>query len=299
MRRRKPSGGTGRTSAADSKTLSWSEIPEWQRDNEYILSGYRPVQNRWLGCVASIFGYFHNETVNIHTHFWGAILFVILLGTFRTGHVATYATTTWIDTCVIAVFLLSAVFCLSASAIYHTSTCHSREVSVRCHAFDYLGIIVLTVGSFVPCIFYGFFCDPVSQALHLLSIAIAGACATYVVLDPEYARPTHRGARTGVFISLGLCAVVPVTQLVIQRGPMKVFSEMGFSWLLTSGTLYIAGALIYANRVPERMAPGKFDYLFASHQIFHVCVVLAALSHWYCVLTVIKYSHSESVGRCP
>jgi adiponectin receptor len=22
-------------------TLSWHEIPEWQRDNEYILTGYR------------------------------------------------------------------------------------------------------------------------------------------------------------------------------------------------------------------------------------------------------------------
>ncbi|PIL23492.1 hypothetical protein GSI_14803 [Ganoderma sinense ZZ0214-1] len=24
-----------------SKTLTWLEIPEWQRDNEYILTGYR------------------------------------------------------------------------------------------------------------------------------------------------------------------------------------------------------------------------------------------------------------------
>ena len=24
-----------------NKTLTWLEIPEWQRDNEYILTGYR------------------------------------------------------------------------------------------------------------------------------------------------------------------------------------------------------------------------------------------------------------------
>ena len=24
-----------------SKTLTWLEIPEWQRDNEFILTGYR------------------------------------------------------------------------------------------------------------------------------------------------------------------------------------------------------------------------------------------------------------------
>ena len=70
------------------------------------------------------------------------------------------------------------------------------------------------------------------------------AGATYVVLSPDYAKPTHRGARTGVFICLGLCAVVPVTQLVMRHGTLKVFSEMGFGWLLSSGTLYIVGALI-------------------------------------------------------
>ena len=68
--------------------------------------------------------------------------------------------------------------------------------------------------------------------------------AAYVVLNPEYAKPSHRGARTGVFIALGLCAVVPVTQLVTRHGAMKAFSEMGLGWLLTSGTLYILGALV-------------------------------------------------------
>lgn len=160
------------------------------------------VQNRWSGCVSSIFGCksssvpsygssqtrpiskwpdFHNEsgeprwcpasvfhvvngdlpsdvhTVNIHSHFWGAILFIILLATFQTKYVAVYETTTWVDTCIVAVFLVSGVFCLSASATYHTSTCHhqevsfsqaepvrdtqTRQVSVRCHALDYIGII--------------------------------------------------------------------------------------------------------------------------------------------------------------
>lgn len=97
------------------------------------------------------------HTVNIHSHFWGAILFVLLLATFQTRHVGVYETTTWIDTCAIAVFLVSAVFCLSASATFHTSTCHSqrvsfsrtepvqytetRQVSAKCHALDYIGII--------------------------------------------------------------------------------------------------------------------------------------------------------------
>lgn len=66
----------------------------------------------------------------------------------------------------------------------------------------------------------------------------------YIVLNPEYAKPTHRSARTGVFIGLGLSAVVPVTHLLVSHGVSKLFSEMGFGWLLASGGLYITGALI-------------------------------------------------------
>jgi adiponectin receptor len=31
---------------------------------------------------------------------------------------------------------------------------------------------------------------------------------------------------------------------------------------------------MYATGVPERFKPGMFDLLGASHQIFHVCIVL-------------------------
>ena len=53
-----------------------------------------------------------------------------------------------------------------------------------------------------------------------------------------------------------------------------------------------------ANRIPERLWPGKFDYFFASHQIFHVCVVLAALSHYVCVLTAFEHWHAQAEPHC-
>ncbi len=37
-------------------TLTWQEIPSWQKDNEFILTGYRRIQNNWRGCAASVFG---------------------------------------------------------------------------------------------------------------------------------------------------------------------------------------------------------------------------------------------------
>lgn len=55
--------------------------------------------------------------------------------------------------------------------------------------------------------------------------------------------------------------------------------RMGMRWVIMEGLLYIAGAGIYAARVPERFAPGRFDLLGASHQVFHCLVVAAAGSH--------------------
>ena len=36
----------------------------------------------------------------------------------------------------------------------------------------------------------------------------------------------------------------------------------------------------YASRVPERWAPGRFDLVLQSHQLWHLCV-LAAIFAWY------------------
>ncbi|KAL6306369.1 HlyIII-domain-containing protein [Sparassis latifolia] len=280
------------------RTLTWLEIPDWQKDNEYILTGYRRVQSSWRGCAASVFGYLHNETVNIHSHLGGAVLFAALLCTFQQVYFVHYESATAVDVVAFMIFLSSAVFCLLSSAFYHTFTVHSQEISSRCNAVDYGGIVVLIVGSFIPCVHYGFYCDKYYQIFYSSLIIVAGLGAAYIVLNPEYRKPTHRSARTKVFIALGLAAVFPVSHGLVTHGFGRLCYEMGFRWLLISGFLYISGALLYANRIPERFSPGTFDHFFASHQIFHFHVVLAALSHYACILTGFHHWHSR-IGQCP
>ncbi|KAF7984693.1 hypothetical protein HWV62_12984 [Athelia sp. TMB] len=82
------------------------------------------------------------------------------------------------------------------------------------------------------------------QILYLSGITITGLGAAWIVLDPEYGKPTHRGARTKVFIGLGLSAVFPVTHLFVTHGFSKLIQEMGIGWLITSGGFYIFGALL-------------------------------------------------------
>ncbi|KAJ7204646.1 hemolysin-III related-domain-containing protein [Mycena pura] len=292
QRKQTPSAPAAAATRKYSRTITYAELLEWQKDNEYIVTGYRRVQKHWVSCIASIFAYLHNETINIHSHLWGAVLFVYFLATFRETHLAQYATT-WVDSAVIAVFLFSVVFCLLSSALYHTASCHSEEVATRCHALDYSGIVVLTVGSFYPALHFGFFCHPDVQKIYIITMSCIGLGAAYIVLSPEYSKPTHRGARTGVFIALGLLGVGPITHCFLTEGYQRVFLDLGFGWSVLSGALYISGALLYANRIPECLAPGKFDYFFASHQIFHFFVIGAAGAHYAGVLTALKHSYSR------
>lgn len=84
------------------------------------------------------------------------------------------------------------------------------------------------------------------RSLHASTDSETDSClgASYIVLNPEYRKPTHRGARTAVFIALGLCGVIPVTHGLFAHGYRKFMYEMGFGWLVTSAVLYINGALL-------------------------------------------------------
>jgi len=59
------------------------------------------------------------------------------------------------------------------------------------------------------------------------------------------------------------------------------------------GAQYLVGAALYAARVPERWAPGRFD-LFPSHALFHVLVLTAALTHWRTVAALYVWRAGEA-----
>lgn len=52
-------------------------------------------------------------------------------------------------------------------------------------------------------------------------------------------------------------------------------------------------------RWPERSFPGKLDIWGSSHQIFHVCVLLAAATHFYGMAKAFDYHHTGSGSQCP
>lgn len=202
-----------------------------------------------------------------------------------------------IDIAAFGVFFFASLVCLGFSATYHTIQCHSFSVSKQFNKLDYVGIVVMIVGSFLPALHYGFYCHPHFQVAYSVAIIVMGAIAMYTVLAPHYATPKYRPYRTAVFLILGLSAIVPVAHAISVYGYRTITETMGLRFLILSGALYVVGALLYAARIPERFAPGRFDLFGASHQIFHVLILAAAAAHYVSLRRAYAFWHTvETLG---
>jgi adiponectin receptor len=279
------------------RLLHWNDLPAWQRDNQHIHTGYRPPSSSFIASFQSL-GYLHNETVNIYSHLLPGLMAVPAAYQLHRSLAPRYQTASDSDIAAFICFFAGAAFCLGMSATYHTISNHSPAVARIGNGLDYIGIVGLIVGSFVPSVFYGFYCDPDLQRLYWTMICTIGAGCACVSILPQFRTPRWRPFRATMFIGMGLSAAFPVLHGLQKFGFARMRQQIGLEWLLLQGFLYILGASIYAARVPERLRPGKFDIWGSSHQIFHVLVVCAAVAHLTGLLKAFDYRHSGTAEMC-
>lgn len=279
------------------KLLHWDDLPHWQRDNQHIHNGYRPASASILGSFHSL-SYLHNESVNIYTHLLPGLVAIPAGYQLHRVLAPRYQTADDSDIAAFACFFAGATFCLGMSATYHTISNHSPRVARIGNALDYIGIVGLIVGSFVPSVFYGFYCVPTLQHRYWTMICTIGLGCACVSIMPQFRTPRWRPFRAAMFVGMGLSAIFPVLHGLSLFGVARMRQQIGLVWLLLQGFLYILGASIYAARVPERLRPGKFDLFGHSHQIFHVLVVCAAVAHLTGLLKAFDYRHSGSAEIC-
>ncbi|KAK3072297.1 hypothetical protein LTR53_007073 [Teratosphaeriaceae sp. CCFEE 6253] len=276
-------------------TLLLKDVPKWLQDSEYIHSGYRHPSNSYRQSFASL-GSLHNETINIWTHLVGAVLAGATGVAMYTHILPRYDMATREDVQVFACYFLGAFTCLGMSATFHAISNHSEVVAKFGNRLDYMGIICLIWGSFIPSIYYGFSAEPRLIALYWTMITTIGAATLAVVMLPKFRSPEWRPLRALMFVAMGLSAVIPVIHGLQMYGAAQLEKQMGLSWVVSQGVLYIVGAAVYASRVPERWRPGAFDLYGSSHQIFHVLVLLAAAAHLMGLLKAFDYEHSYRRG---
>lgn len=155
----------------ESLLVHWDDLPSWRRDNAFIHSSYRRTTPSYAHSFRSLF-YLHNESVNIWSHLSGAIIFAASAAYIYYIAKPRYLTTaTSVDVLVFACFFGGAIVCLGMSATYHALVDHSEAVSKWGNKLDYTGIVALIVGSYVPALYYGFFCHPVLLQAYLYLVS--------------------------------------------------------------------------------------------------------------------------------
>lgn len=255
------------------KVCNFSNLPNWMQDNEYLHTGHRPPLPSYKACAKSIFR-LHTETGNIWTHGLGLLIFI---GLFIYEFVTIGAHKTPVDRMMLAIYFCGICLCLFFSTIFHTFSCHaSPKVSKLFSKLDYCGISIQIIGSMIPALYYGFYEYFEVFKVYITIGGILCVLSIIVSMWDKFGEPRYRSFRAMVFLCFGLSNIVPGIHWYIILDS-RLFTAFGM--FILQGILYVIGSLLYANRIPERFFPGKCDYWFQSHQIFHVLVVMAALVH--------------------
>ncbi|KAL7908515.1 mPR-like GPCR protein [Trichoderma velutinum] len=284
-------------SKAEKPLLLWDDLPAWRRDNAFIHSGYCQIRPSYLHSFRSLFN-LHNESVNIWSHLVGAI--VTVASSLYLYYVIRprYDSATRSDVLVFACFISGAVLCLGMSATFHAVLNHSQKVARWGNKLDYTGIVALIVGSFVPALYYAFFCMPTLLTVYLCLICLLGTGCAIVSWVEQFRTPKRRPYRAMMFASLGLSGFIPVIHGVTIYGYKGLEDRISVTWIIVHGAMYLFGVALYVARWPERSFPGAFDIWGNSHQIFHMFVLLAAATHFYSMVKAFDYHHTVLGSQC-
>ena len=281
---------------SSTSTLSFGALPDWLKDNEFIHGSYRPPTLSVRKCFNSVFR-LHNETWNIWTHLIGFLFFLVLVmgvfvfedyitGMFEDVEISDLP---WSEQLMLAFFFGGAIICLLCSTLFHILHNHSKDINSLFSRFDYSGIAFLITGSSIPAYYYGFYCTWIAQYTHISVLVILCVVCLTISMWSKFNTPKYRVFRYLVFVLFGLYSAIPFTHIYLRDGYAKSTHAYALWGIVIMAALYIGGGALYAFRIPERFWPGKFDIWASSHQIFHVCVVTAALVHYNALLQMVKY----------
>lgn len=282
-----------RAAASRLETIVFEDLPEWYQDNPHIRSGYRQISHSTLTCVQSCTT-LHNETMNIYTHLVPAMMLAVLGIYVQTKITQQFPEATILDRIVLGANVLAAVVTFGLSASYHTLMSHSSTVSSLWLRIDYTGILTLILGSFFSGIYVGFYCLPTPRTIYWTMIVSLSIATGTLVLHPKLQLAKYRSLKAYAFVATALTGFAPIGHGIFLYGWHEMWVRSGMPYYFLEGIIYGTGAVFFLTRFPESLWPGSFDIWLSSHQIFHILVVGAALTHLYGVWQAFAWNYENS-----
>ncbi|KAK1753155.1 hemolysin-III related-domain-containing protein [Echria macrotheca] len=267
--------------------LLWRDLPKWQH----------PVSASIRDCLHSL-AYLHNETVNIFSHIFGALLFFVLpIYIFNATIPPRYDLASAADILVVSLYFLGVAICFTLSVIFHTLSSHSPQIYTLGLHLDFQGVIILMWSANIPLIFYSFPCIPSLRYTYFALITILALACSAFTFSPRFRDPHLRPLRAVTFGSLALSTFVPVVHGILRYGYETQSERVGLRWVVATLGFNTLGAVAYAFKFPEKWYPRTFDMFGASHQIMHVAIVVAGVMYGLGVVAEFDYACGHR-GEC-
>ncbi|KAM7424492.1 hypothetical protein PAMA_000708 [Pampus argenteus] len=257
------------------RVFTINQVPKVFHEDS-IISGYRHPCSSATDCILSLFQ-LTNETLNIWTHFLPTWYFLWKLVTVVLMQTAWQDSFTW----PLVIFLLSCCIYPLASSCAHTFSTMSVQARHICFFFDYGALSFYSLGSAITYSAYVFPDKWENSLFHQCYIPIAVLNTVICTALACYSRfPEFQSPR----FSKALRVVAFAYPYLFDNIPLfyRVFLCVGED-CTDNGTnilhynhiaLAFLTAFLFATHLPERLAPGSFDYIGHSHQLFHVCGIL-------------------------
>lgn len=277
-----------------SKLVTEQELPEYRQTGFHITGRvFRPTTKSTAYCFKSWF-FIHYDFLNIWSHVIpGFAFFLVTLKlvleetkTVVTGHTPSTlelsmqamnitAQGRLLDAILYPMYTGSATLTLGCSALYHTYACHSQNMYRCTLALDFAGIVVLTLGSYLPVLYYTYYCMPHIQLIAICIIAGYGTFMLILTQTPFFQNPANRTWHAILFTIYGMLSVIAFTHLFWHYGWVTMTKHFHILYIFYGGFAYIAGVILYIFRFPEKYKERTFDVIGHSHFLFHSFVVLA------------------------
>nr|UYS55293.1 membrane progestin receptor beta [Physella acuta] len=286
-------------------TLPVEEVPLLFREPG-VKSGYRPTKKDPTYYVKSAFQV-NNETVNVWTHAIGFC--IILLKTL--SYLPFYLDRDPRYWPMLGFGVCSLIF-LALSTFAHAVHSASPLMHYLCFQIDYAGVAQFTLGGSllmsylqvseeIVTSYFPYWVFPVNILLSFNDFL----CCTIAKL--KYRRP-YPFARK-------LWQVIPLTthasfSVFVLMGPrfFKCFrspschmfwEEPGLAFVFLASIAGIICAVFFSSHIPEKIWPGKFDFIGQGHQIFHVSSVILVIFQFQAAELDIVYHHRVNMTHLP
>ena len=170
----------------------------------------------------------------------------------------------------------------------HTFHPYNEKISKQLSKLDYIGISISILGSYGPFIYFAFYCQSTLQWIYYIVLNILGALTILFSSLDKFQQPKFRAYRGGTFALLVVSALAPIIHRIVLNPKNQEDFSIEMEYYILSIFLYALGLFFYATRIPEKIWKGRFNYIFSSHQIFHLFTILAGFVTYYGIIKTHK-----------